>query len=91
MLNRWQWLAVLIVVSALVVRCDKGESFEEDGGEEDAKKHFDDENHKAEKGHHSHHEHEKGDKKSYDGEDNSHHFDEVYKSKTKAILDGRLF
>lgn len=74
--NRWQFVALLLIVSALIVQCDKGESFEEDGGEEDSKKHFDDESHKAEKGHHSHHSFEKGEKGSYDKEDGSHHFDE---------------
>lgn len=77
-LNRWQFVAVLIVLSALIVQCShKGESFEEDGGEQGHKKHFDDESHKAEKGHHSHHSFEKGEKGSYDKEDGSHHYDEV--------------
>lgn len=76
-LNRWQFATLLLIASILMVKCHKAESFEEDGGEEHHKKHFSEEEHKGEKGHHEKGSHDKGEKGSYDKADSSHHFDEV--------------
>lgn len=79
-LNRWQFMVLLLLASVLIVRCGKGESYEEEGGESHGGDHHEDESHKGEKGEHSHHEDEKGEKGDYDKEDSEHHFDEVIKN-----------
>lgn len=53
--KRWQLVVLLLIGSVLFVRSHKHEEesgFEEDGGEDDHKDHFDEEGHKGEKGYH---------------------------------------
>lgn len=53
--KRWQLMLLLLIGTALIVKCHKEEhesGFEEDGGEEDKEDHFDEESHKGDKGYH---------------------------------------
>lgn len=55
-LRRWQLVLLLLIGSALLVKCGKKEvkeeEHEEDGGEKDEEDHFGEEGHKGEKGSH---------------------------------------
>lgn len=77
-MKRIQYLALLSIASLILVECySKSESFEEDGGKDDDEHHYDEEDHKGEKGHHEKGEYDKGEKGHFDKADSSHHFDEV--------------
>lgn len=77
-MGRIQLLALLLVASLLLVEChSKSESFEEDGGNDENEHHYNEEEHKGEKGHHEKGDHDKGEKGHYDKADSEHHFGEV--------------
>lgn len=79
-LRGWKLAILLLIASLLIAQCHKkaeSEEHEEDGGEKYGEDNYDEEGHKAEKGHKGGEEYEKGEKGSYGKSEESHHFDEV--------------